>query len=55
MLIFNCCILFDKFCSFTILAMIQKSVTNAAIWFVRQYTKDACAKVTTTTEIELVI
>lgn len=45
----------EEFCSFTIRAMIQRSVTNAKTWFVRQYTKTACATVTITTGIELVI
>lgn len=52
---FNCCTWYDKFCSFTIRAMLQRSVTNAKTWFVHQYTIAACVTVTITTEIELVI
>lgn len=35
--------------------MLQGSVTNAAIWYVHQYTKAAYATVTITTDIEFVI
>lgn len=52
---FNCCTWYDKFCSFTIRAMLQRSVTNAKTWFVHQYTIAAYATVTLTIDIEFVI